>query len=274
MVKFVTDLLVEEAPGGAERVDDTVITYFNLNVIKSADFKPIKGEFYILSNVSLVPQSKLEYLADNCKYAILEHDYKFHHTRHPWRFENNIVPPNEIINRKLYKNAKAIFVQTKDHLDVFKLNGIEGNFVNLDCSIWSTKELETLRELYYLSRLKESSFAVIDSRNWIKNTKQSIEFCKNMKIDYTLIANQDYDSFLKALSKQAALVFFPIARETCCRLLVEARCLGLNVITSDNSGAFNSKWFTLSGLELIDYLKDQSLLNLQNIQSVLNENKN
>jgi hypothetical protein len=269
MVKFVTDLLVEEAPGGAERVDDTVIKHFNLDVIKSVDFNPVKGEFYILSNVSLVPQSKLEYLTDNCNYVILEHDYKFHHTRHPWRFENSIVPSNEIINRKLYKNAKSIFVQTKDHLDVFKLNDIEGNFVNLDCSVWSTKELETLRELYYLSRLKESSFAIINSQNWIKNTKQSVDFCKSMKMDYTLIANQDYDSFLRALSKHAALVFFPIARETCCRLLVEARCLGLNVITSENSGAFKSEWFTLSGLELIDYLKNKSIGNLSIIKETL-----
>jgi hypothetical protein len=121
---------------------------------------------------------------------------------------------------------------------------------------------------------KNSKFAVLNSGNWIKNTRQAKEFCDNMKISYDLIGNKDYYSFLESLSNYSALVFFPIARETCCRLLVEAKCLGLNVITSDNSGAFKSDWFSRLGMEMIDYLENISIKNLKRIADVLNENTN
>jgi hypothetical protein len=271
---FVTDFLVDQSPGGAERVDDTIIKHFNFKVVTSPYFEPVAGEFYILSNISLLPQHKIDYLAENCRYVIIEHDYKFHHTRHPWRFEGSLVPSNEIINRHLYKNAIVTFVQTEDHLNVFRLNNIEGNFESLNCSVWSKEELNVLSNLLRKTPKKNSKFAVLNSGNWIKNTRQAKEFCDNMKINYDLIGNKDYYSFLESLSNYSALVFFPIARETCCRLLVEAKCLGLNVITSDNSGAFKSDWFSRLGMEMIDYLENISIKNLKRIADVLNENTN
>tara|TARA_R110000765_G_scaffold24535_2_gene61347 strand:- start:9645 stop:10472 length:828 start_codon:yes stop_codon:yes gene_type:complete len=273
-VKFVSDFLLEDSPGGAEHVDDTVITALGLEAVRSRDFTPNEEDFYIISNISLLPQSSIDYLAAKCKYIILEHDYKFHPTRHPWRYPNNIVDSGELINLSLYENAIMTFVQTDDHLEVFKLNNIKGNFESLNCSIWSTEELDNLVDLHRLSRLKESSFAIINSENWIKNTKQAVEFCHSMKITYELIESQDYNRFLRSLSRYSALVFFPIARETCCRLLVEAKCLGLNVITSQNSGAFQADWFRLNGTDLISYLREQSLKNLRSIEGLLNENKN
>lgn len=271
MIKFICDFTLEESRGGAEFVDNTVIEYLGVKVTKSSELIPSKDEFYILSNTSLMKQENLDFIRDNCKYIILEHDYKIHPTRHPWRFENGVVPSDQITNRDLYKNALATFVQTDDHLQVFKLNGIEGNFESLECSIWSDKELDTLSKFCNNNPRKRSTFAVLDSQNWIKNTKQAVDFCENMKIDYELVGHQDYDIFLQSLAAYSTLVFFPIARETCCRLLVEAKCLGLNVITSGNSGAFQSDWFRLNKLELINYLKDQSKKNLKNIEGIINE---
>lgn len=272
-VKFVSDFLLEDSTGGAERVDNTVITALGLEAVRSRDFTPNKEDFYIISNISLLPQDKIDYLADNCNYIILEHDYKFHHTRHPWRYPNNVVPTNELINLSLYENAITTFVQTDDHLEVFKLNNIKGNFESLNCSIWSKEELKLLESLHRSNPKKKSKFAILDSSNWIKNTKQAREFCESMKIDYDVVGNEDYAEFLGSLAQYSALVFFPIARETCCRLLVEAKCLGLNVITSNNSGAFNSDWFDRSGAEMTGYLEHMSLTNLDKIEGILHEHK-
>ena len=147
---------------------------------------------------------------------------------------------------------------------MFKLNEVKANFINLDCSIWSNKELSKLRRTYATDRCQD--FAVVDSDNWIKNTKAAIEVCKANKWSYRLIKSNSWEEFISKLSDCSALVFFPVARESCCRLLVEAKCIGLNVITNDNSGAFRSVWFNLSGPELIDYLEEGSKKNLSVIQ--------
>jgi hypothetical protein len=268
-MKYISDYSVKEFLGGSELVDDTIINFLKCDFVKSSELVPNINEFYILSNTSLMKPEYLNFIKDNCKYIIVEHDYKIHASRHPWRFKDNIVPHQERISYDLYKNARAVFVQTKDHLNIMRRNDVEANFIDLNCSIWSDTELNVLR-----SKIKNNSlsknFAIVNSKNWIKNTGGAVEFCKNHKLNYDLIGSSDYTTFIEQLSNYSTLVFFPIARETCCRLLVEARCLGMNVITNSNSGAFLADWFIKREDELIGYLSEQSKTNLNNIQSFCN----
>ena len=66
------------------------------------------------------------------------------------------------------------------------------------------------------------------------------------------------------------MVFYPIARETFCRLVVEAKCMGLNVITTKNYGASLEDWFDMSGKELIDFLRMITEENLIKISKYIN----
>jgi hypothetical protein len=66
------------------------------------------------------------------------------------------------------------------------------------------------------------------------------------------------------------LVFFPIARETFCRLVVEAKCMGLDVITSKNYGASLEGYFEMKGQELIDFLRMQTEDNIKKISKYIN----
>ena len=275
-VGYISDFFYPSKVGGAEMVDNTIIDYLASNGIevdriKSSDIETgmVKLDtsiWYIISNSSLLSIAKTKLLSETCKYIIIEHDYKIHCTRHPWRFENCIVPKNELINIDLYKNAKVVYTQTLDHLSVFNDNKIEGNFKSLDCSIWSEDELSFLYLLNKQNRFSSKSFCVIQSDNYIKNTAGAISFCNNLKLSYnTVSSNINHTQFIQDLVKYSTLVFFPIARETCCRLIVEAKCLGLNVITNNNSGAFKSDWFELPSLDLIKYLQTKSQENLKGI---------
>jgi hypothetical protein len=263
-IKYISDFSVSEIIGGAEIVDNTIIKYLNIEFIKSKDWYLGCNNFLIISNISMMPQEKIDYIKNNCNYIIIEHDYKIHRTRHPWRFKDSIVPKDERINYDLYRNAKAVFTQTDDHLQVFKDNEVEGNFISLKCSMWSDLELEMLSKLQ--NNKNTHKFAVIDSDNWIKNKQGAEQFCKINKFDYEFIPKLGYSEFLLKLSQYPALVFFPVARETCCRLLVEARCMNLNVLTSNNSGAFKSDWFIQSGENLINFIKLQTKINFNNIK--------
>jgi hypothetical protein len=205
-------------------------------------------------------------------YIIIENDYKICHSRHPWRYPDNIVPKNERINYDLYKNAKAVFVQTTDHLNVFLKNDVEANFINLECSIWSDYDLELLNNLVN-QKEKNNKYAVYYTNNWIKNTQGSLKYCgENSLPIYILKESKDRVEFLTNLSKCYGIVFLPIARETFCRLVVESKCLGLDVITSKNYGASLESWFDeLNGKELINFLKIKTNENISKIQNVLNQ---
>jgi len=52
--------------------------------------------------------------------------------------------------------------------------------------------------------------------------------------------------------------------------VVEAKCLGLEVITTQNYGASLEEWFNrLSGDELIDFLETNTLKNLEIISTYI-----
>lgn len=273
-ILFISDFFVDDIIGGAELVDATIINYLKkdedvkLTCKKSLEVtikEIIENDFLIISNISLLNQNLINFIKENKKYLIVEHDYKIHPSRQPWRFKDSIVPVNERHNYDFYSKAKAVFLQTSDHLKVFNDNNVNANLINLNCSIWSEEELTTLD---LISKEKKThKFAIVDSDNFIKNKNGAEQFCKINKIDYEIVPKLPPKNFLQTLSGYPALVFFPIARESCCRLIVEAKCMNMNIITNNNSGAFKSDWYKMHGTDLISYLRNTSKNNLNNIKN-------
>lgn len=269
---LISDFTIKEAPhGGSEWVNKVLIDKFNLEFEYSHEVKSFnKDDFYIISNVSLMNPSLVREIP-NLNYIVIENDYKICQTRHPWRYPNSLVPLNERTNYDLYNNAKAVFVQTNDHLSVFKLNDVKGNFINLHTSIWSESDLMLLDFLRKQNINKNGLCGIYDTNNFIKNTEGSIKYCRDNNLEFTLIPNMEKrDQFLQKLAECSKLVFLPIARETFCRLVVEAKCLGLEVITTKNYGASLEGWFdSFSGEELIDFLRNQTENNMSKISKYL-----
>ena len=270
---LISDLTTKEVPwGGAEWVNQVLIEKFNLDFEYSNQVTKFdKNNFYIISNISLM-NPKLVSQLPNLNYIIIENDYKICHSRHPWRYPDNLVPNQERINYDLYKNAKAVFVQTTDHLNVFLKNDVVANFVNLQCSIWSENDLILLTDLLKTHSTKNGKYGVYSTQNWIKNTQGNIKFCEQNKLALTLLSDKKsrFD-FLNELAKCEGLVFIPLARETFCRLVVEARCLGLKVYTPKTYGASLEPWFDkLSKQDLINFLREQTFKNLAQIETYLN----
>lgn len=269
---LISDFTTKEIPhGGSEWVNDVLIQHFNLNFQYSNKINFLdKKNFYIISNISLMNPNLVKEL-HKLNYIIIENDYKILKSRHPWRYPNSIVPMGERINYELYANAKAVFVQTKDHLDVFLQNDVKANFINLESSIWSTDDLNLLRKFNQEKNSISESFAIYNTNNWIKNTLGNIKFCVENNLKYILINETNVrEDFLKNISSCKGLVFFPIARETYCRLVVEAKCMDLEIITSQNYGASREVWFNnLSGLDLINFLEKNTNKNLNIIGDFL-----
>jgi hypothetical protein len=268
---YVSDFRIEDGTvGGSEFIDRTLVSILGSDFQYSGSVEKFDPScFYIISNLSRLPSQELLHDLVKCRYIIIEHDYKFVANRHPWRFKDCLVPPNLIVNRDLYKNAILTLVQSGYHLDVFRRNRIEGRFYNARCGVWSDSEIVTLTEIASNPVDIRKDFAIIRSNNWIKNTKGAIEFCQRHTLNFDLISDNNWTAFLQKLNSYAALVFFPIAGETLCRLVVEARCLGLNVITNPVYGATLEDWYKLRSFELISFLSNRSKQNVEALRRVL-----
>lgn len=269
---LISDFTIKEVPhGGSEWVNEVLIKKFNLDFEYSSNVQSWdKNNFYIISNISLM-NSNLVREIPNLNYIIIENDYKICNSRHPWRYPNSIIPITERINYDIYKNAKAVFVQTTDHLNVYKLNNVIGNFINLNCSIWSEEDLEMLSSFLTNKITKNGKTAVYYTNNWIKNSEGAIKYCNENGLTPELIENNpNRRDFLDKLSDCSQLVFFPIARETFCRLVVEAKCMGLNVITTKNYGASLETWFDFKADEMLKFLKIRTEKNLKIIEKYIN----
>ena len=268
---LISDFTINEVPhGGSEWVNQVLIDKFKLEFMYSQQVTSFNlNDFYIISNVSLMRPELVKQIS-KLNYIIIENDYKICHSRHPWRWENSIIPLNERINYDLYENAKAVFVQTNDHLRVYKTNDVKANFINLHSSIWAESDLQLLEKILNETKVKNGKHVIYATNNWIKNTQGSIKYCQENNLTFNLVQNQEKrEDFLRQLAECSYLVFFPIARETFCRLVVEAKCMGLEVITTKNYGASLEGYFEISGQELIDFLRMQTEDNLLKISKYL-----
>jgi hypothetical protein len=153
---LISDFTINEVPhGGSEWVNQVLIEKFDLDFEYSSMVKNFDvNNFYIISNISQMNPNLIRQIP-NLNYIIVEHDYKICHSRHPWRYEDSIVPIHERVNYDIYENAKAVFVQTTDHLNVYLKNDVKGNFINLGSSIWSESDLNLLTELLEKNKTKK-----------------------------------------------------------------------------------------------------------------------
>lgn len=265
---YITDFVLGEYYGGAEMVDDTISKALGIPITKARDLTNIDpATHYFISNfTTLHPYAKIEFI-NKKNYSIFEHDYKIHTTRQPNRYPDEIFPKNELINVDFFESARTVYVQSTDHFDCYKKNGINANFVNLRTSIWSDKELDLLDSIGRVSPYTTHKFAIIDSTVPEKGTQPAINWCNTNIIDYELIPRLPKEKFYEELACHPALVYIPYVKESFCRLVVEARCMYMNVITPRTYGAAKEPWFNRHGSDLIGFLKESSKNNISIIAS-------
>jgi hypothetical protein len=268
---LISDFSYEEMPhGGSEVGNQMLIEEFNLEFLKATEVTGFShDDFYIISNISLMKDELVKQIKDY-NYIIFECDYKIVAHRHPWRYPDSLIPKEHRQNYDLYKNAKAIFVKSTDHLNVYKLNEVEGNFINLRTNMWSESDLQLLEKLLDENPEKNGKYCVYNTPNWIKNSQGAIKYCQDNNLPMGFIQNgTDREGFLSEMAKYSNFVFFPVARETYCRVVVEAKCLGLDVITTRNYGVTLEDYFDLKGKEMISYLRMGNKMNMNKLKKYI-----
>ena len=262
-MKFVliTDYFVEEILGGGELNDSCLCDLLEKrkhDVIKiksqnvNLDFiKNNKDCFFVVSNfVQLSKDSKAE--LQKSKYIIYEHDHKYLRNRDPSQYKDYTAPRSALVNMAFYRAAVAVICQSKYHAEIVYKNTKLNNIKNIGGNLWSDNVLDLMEEL--LATKKRSCFSIVDSPIPHKNTNGAVHYCQKRQEEHELISG-DYHSFLKQMAANDKLAFFPMTPETLCRVVVEARMLGVEVHTNSRVGATSEDWFRLGGKELISLMR-------------------
>ena len=277
-IVYVADSMYPEFIGGGELNDyelcEILRNSFNVTKISSphltVDFlSKNKNSFFILSNFLLLNTDCYDFILNNLKYVIYEHDHKYLKHRNPAEYDDYKAPRSEIVNLQLYKKAIAILCQSSFHKDIIQKNTSLQNVINLSGNLWSTVTLDVLEKNSV--KQKRNLVSIMDSSNWHKNTSDAIAYCTVKKLNYELIQPAPYKRFLNNLSNNSKLVFFPKTPETLSRICVEARMMGMSVITNKNVGASYEQWFPLKGKEMINFMKNKRVEITQTIKDLISE---
>lgn len=257
---FISDFFRDDINGGAESNDSVLISFleeegFEVIRQKSRETKPDPSCMHIVSNFVGLSEENKKKLREECEYIVYEHDHKYLKTRDPSKFKYFKAPPNQVINREFYARAKKVVVLSKVCKEVIQSNLNIDNVHSIGTSLWTEERLSFIAELLAeRGVVVDDSYAVLDSANPTKGSADASHWCKDNDIDYQLIKSPDEKEFLRQLANFEKLVFMPQVLETFCRLVAEAKMLGVRVVTRPNMIGMASEddLWSKSGVELIN----------------------
>jgi len=249
--------------GGAESNNNEIIKILNLSGIKcnfltTHDFNNKVGfiedyDLYIVSNFYFISENAKQFLYSK-KYIITEHDYKFVRQRNPCSFPNMTVPPESVIHFDFYKNAQVVILQSAFQKQVFEKSIKLDNLFNFSGNLWSEETLDLIQSLSKTP--KNGKAAILGEDDYgIKGRDASIYFCKKVHLKHELLPKTDHHTFLRNLSRYSTYVFSPKSPETLSRVCIEARLMGLSVVTSDYTAVVHESFFDYESNKMIEYIK-------------------
>ena len=259
-VILISDFFIDDFVGGAALNDEEIYGLlserFDVQKIKSrylyeGFIQENLDSFFVISNFFGINPFIRNLIQSKCKYILYCHDYKFVQHTNPAAYPNFLVPTNELINVNFHRDAHRIICQTQFQKDIYDRNlKFPEKTVSFSGNLWSK---EHLKHLGNLSRVeKNDKCAIVDSKYPQKGVKESVQYCEENNLEYDIIGDPDYSKFLELLSLYSTLVFHPSTPETCCRVVLEAKMMGLKVTTNKLIGASYEDWYNLNGIDLVD----------------------
>ena len=275
MICLVSDFSYNEISGGAEYVDRYFLNNIeHIEFIRCRDFTKEQyfiNNQYIISNFAHLAGDVKKKLIENSNYVIVEHDYKFVKERNPIKYPNFKVPFEKRVNALFYNAAKAVFAQSDYHADILKKNLPFANIISFQGTFYEEQHLELLKKIKQDRVVKAKKYAILESKLRSKGMPEAERFCRKNKINYDIIPRMNYEEFLKKISEYEGIVFFPQSPETFCKLIYEAKVLGLKIKTNKNSGVVHERWIKDKDLNLIEYIRNKQKYNLNLVLEMLNK---
>ena len=240
------------------------------------DINDNKDKLWILGNIMTLlnnPNKNIIFeLFENINFVKLEFDYNFCQYRgeipHQKLASQPCTCPHGLSGNKtlsdIYNlitiNAKHSFFMSERQRAIYANHMPLLNFskTSILSSCFSKKNLENFISLR--ANPKNEKFAILEGfGGWhsaAKGLEEAKNFCTINNIEFDILPVQAYDKHIQLLSTYKGLVFLPIIDDTCPRCIIEARLLGLDVITNVNSQHVTEWWWKEPHLTE-EYIKDR-----------------
>ena len=273
-IVFVSDIFVDEYIGGAELTTEALFNSSPYKVFKLKSSELTQElisqgvqKTWVFFNFSQLNYNLLPFIVANCHYFIVEYDYKFCRFRSIELHEKQAGKPCDChtaqhgkLTSALFQGAEKIFWmsdnQKKRYQKRFSFLGDEKSV--LLSSVFEVKDLE------YIERLRNArkemkikkDFVVLESNSWIKGVEETKKYLDDQQINFVSLGGLQYHELLRKLSEYAGFAFMPLGGDTCPRIVIEAKLLGLKLLTNGNVQHTGEDWWKGNLDEIESYLLD------------------
>lgn len=156
------------------------------------------------------------------------------------------------------EKAKWIFYMSERqrciHIDHMPNIKIDQTSVLSSCFTKST--LDSFRAIRSRRSIRNGKWAILSGfGGWhskAKGLQEAINYCTANSLQYDVLPVMDYDEHINRLSSYHGLIFLPIIDDTCPRCVIEAKLMGLEIITNTNSQHVTEKWWRGGSIEEVD----------------------
>lgn len=267
---FVADYFADRVTGGAELSTQAIVDLCPGEVIqiRSEEVSISKIDehldaYWIFTNVWLMKWGLIPYIVKKLKYSIVEYDYKYCTYRSPdIHLQSEQMPCNctNIILDELFKGSQNIFFMSARQMGwhIEKMPFLQGHKAYVLSSMFANSTLDRLEELK--SNQKEAGvFGIVFSRSSLKGFNEAVGHCEQKGINYRIFKDLSYDDLLIALSKCEGLIYKPKGGDTCPRVVIEAKLLGLKLDLNYFVQHKDENWFSGDVDTTIRHLRENKI---------------
>ena len=206
------------------------------------------------------------FINGNYNFVIVEYDFKYCAYRSERRHLLETGNPCDCHKTEhgqkisdLFTKAKMIYWMSERQGQIVesKLPALAKKNSLVISSVFDDETLDILATFRHKRVIEPRTTGVLGSGSWIKGIEQTLAWCKLRNKNVVSIADKDYKSFLTKLAKVQELVFMPQDYDTCPRVTIEAKLMGIDLTLNDNVLHKNEVWFSGS-VETTDLYLRQS----------------
>jgi glycosyltransferase involved in cell wall biosynthesis len=270
-VVFVSDFHSSEYAGGAELSTDALQKTSKIGEVcflKSSDLTKYHisngtQKIWVFFNFGNMNFNLIPAIVANCNYFIVEYDYKFCRYRSIEKHKNDTGNECDchqsqfgMFISSFFAGAEHIFYMSKMQRDIqlSRFPFLGGNKSSVLSSIFDVQDLEFIERLRNTRKDVIDAYVIMNSNSWIKGVQESQTYLRDRQINFDVLGGLPYHDMLKKLSEYRGLCFRPLGGDTCPRLVIEAKLLGLELEINENVQHASEEWFNKSKDEIELYL--------------------
>ena len=263
---FVADAFADQYQGGAELSTEALIESvpdgMGIGRLLSSQvtmdmLQKHQDKFWVFFNIGALDWQLIPTIIANLQYAVVEYDYKYCKWRSPEKHlsvEGVECNCHEEMQGKLYSSlllgAKKTFwmseAQEQRYASLFPF--LSGADTQVLSSVFNDEFFAKIKALREAREDVSDKWIVLSSPSWIKGRDEAIKVAEEKGYEVEEVWGLSYDDMLEKLASSKGLIFHPLGADTCPRVVIEAKLLGLELDLNDNVQHKDEEWFATDNL--------------------------